>query len=196
MTNLPSEGRQLVPSAYSPPPPNYQRQLHAEHLARHARFRLNALAFQRSEREKIDPEGPSCSWPNPVQEFLWLSREGFSCPWPDGRSYYPTINKIINSVCDHFRIDKIDILSARRTAEIVRARHIGMYLAKVLTPKSLPQIGRKFGGRDHSTVHSAIRRIASLIGDEKNRGDFPPAFDPDIAAAVAALRSKISGGQA
>ena len=183
---VPSEGRQLVPSAYSPPPPNYQRQLHAEHLARQARFLLNAIAFQRSERE-----GPSCSWPNPAQEFLWLSREGFSCPWPDGRSYYPTIDKIIDSVCTHFSIDKIDILSARRTAEIVKPRHIGMYLAKVLTPKSLPQIGRHFGGRDHTTVLSAIRRIASLIGDEKNRGDYPPAFDPDIAAAVATLRSEI-----
>ncbi len=191
MTNLPIEGRALIPSAYSPPPPNYQRQLHIEHLARQARFRLNALAFQRSEREKIDPEGPSCSWPNPVQEFLWLSREGLSCPWLDERSYNPTINKIIDSVCNHFSIDKIDILSARRTKPIVRPRQVGMYLAKVLTPKSLPQIGRQFGGRDHTTVLSAIRRIASLIGDEKNRGDYPPAFDSDIAAAVATLRNEI-----
>ncbi len=64
MTRLSSEGRQLVPSAYSPPISNYQRQLHAEHLARQARFLLNAIAFQLSERE-----GPSCSWPNPSKNF-------------------------------------------------------------------------------------------------------------------------------
>ena len=63
----------------------------------------------------------------------------------------------------HFNVSRGDILSARRTASVVRPRQIAMYLSKLLTPRSLPEIGRRFGGRDHTTVLHAVRKITGLV---------------------------------
>jgi chromosomal replication initiator protein len=54
-------------------------------------------------------------------------------------------------------------LSSRRTANVVRPRQVAMYLAKQLTLRSLPEIGRRFGGRDHTTVLHAVRKIENLV---------------------------------
>jgi hypothetical protein len=62
-------------------------------------------------------------------------------------------------VADHFGIELRDMLSNRRTAHIVYPRQIAMYLAKTLTLRSLPDIGRRFAGRDHTTVLHAVRKI-------------------------------------
>jgi chromosomal replication initiator protein len=64
---------------------------------------------------------------------------------------------------DHFNVSRADILSSRRTATVVRPRQIAMYLSKLLTPRSLPEIGRHFGGRDHTTVLHAVRKITDLV---------------------------------
>lgn len=76
------------------------------------------------------------------------------------------IEDIQKLVATHFNVSRADILSARRTASVVRPRQIAMYLAKVLTPRSLPEIGRRFGGRDHTTVLHAVRKIAGLATAE------------------------------
>lgn len=73
------------------------------------------------------------------------------------------IEDIQKLVATHFNVSRADILSSRRTASVVRPRQIAMYLAKVLTPRSLPEIGRRFGGRDHTTVLHAVRKIAELV---------------------------------
>ena len=70
-------------------------------------------------------------------------------------------------VARHYNVSKADLLSGRRTRTIVRPRQIAMYLAKVLTPRSLPEIGRRFGGRDHTTVLHAVRKIEGLIEGDK-----------------------------
>ena len=57
-------------------------------------------------------------------------------------------------------------LSSRRTANVVRPRQVAMYLAKILTLRSLPEIGRRFGGRDHTTVLHAVRKIETLAGND------------------------------
>ena len=72
------------------------------------------------------------------------------------------IEDIQRVVSRHYNVSKADLLSARRTRTIVRPRQIAMYLAKVLTPRSLPEIGRRFGGRDHTTVIHAVRQIEKL----------------------------------
>ncbi len=69
------------------------------------------------------------------------------------------IEDILKFVSRHYNISRTDILSARRTRTIVRPRQIAMYLAKTMTPRSLPEIGRRFGGRDHTTVLHAVRKI-------------------------------------
>jgi chromosomal replication initiator protein len=76
------------------------------------------------------------------------------------------IEDIQKLVATHFNVSRADILSSRRTASVVRPRQIAMYLAKVLTPRSLPEIGRRFGGRDHTTVLHAVRKIAGLATTE------------------------------
>jgi len=69
------------------------------------------------------------------------------------------IEDILKVVSRHFNVGRTDLLSARRAREVVMPRQIGMYLAKKLTQRSLPEIGRRFGGRDHSTVLHAVRKI-------------------------------------
>jgi chromosomal replication initiator protein len=73
-----------------------------------------------------------------------------------------TIEQIQRAVCSHFRIDKSEMSSQRRTRCVARPRQVAMYLAKELTPRSYPEIGRRFGGRDHSTVIHAVKTIESL----------------------------------
>ncbi|MGH2342262.1 chromosomal replication initiator protein DnaA [Segnochrobactraceae bacterium EtOH-i3] len=69
------------------------------------------------------------------------------------------IEDIQRVVSLHYQVSRADLVSARRTRVIVRPRQIAMYLAKTLTLRSLPEIGRRFGGRDHTTVLHAVRKI-------------------------------------
>jgi chromosomal replication initiator protein len=73
-----------------------------------------------------------------------------------------TIDEIIRKVADHYNLRLSDLLSARRARSVARPRQVAMYLAKTLTTRSLPEIGRKFGGRDHTTVIHAVRKIEEL----------------------------------
>ncbi len=79
-----------------------------------------------------------------------------------------TIDEIQKLVSEHFDIKQIDLLSARRARAVARPRQIAMYLAKRMTTRSLPEIGRKFGGRDHSTVIHAVRRIEELRDTDRD----------------------------
>ena len=82
------------------------------------------------------------------------------------------IDDILKIVGRHYNVAKADLLSPRRSRTVVVPRQIGMYLAKKLTSRSLPEIGRRFGGRDHSTVLHAVRKI-----DEQVRVDEAMAKD-------------------
>ena len=82
------------------------------------------------------------------------------------------IEDIIKTVSRHFGVSKPDILSQRRHRSVVWPRQIGMYLAKQLTARSLPEIGRRFGNRDHTTVLHAIRKIeGALDGNQRLRDE-------------------------
>lgn len=78
------------------------------------------------------------------------------------------IDDIQKLVASHYNISRSDILSSRRTANVVRPRQIAMYLSKVMTLRSLPEIGRRFGGRDHTTVLHAVRKIEELVAKDKS----------------------------
>ncbi len=73
-----------------------------------------------------------------------------------------TIEEIIRKVAEHYNLRMTDLISARRARVVARPRQIAMFLSKSLTSKSLPEIGRKFGGRDHTTVIHAVKKIEEL----------------------------------
>ena len=93
-----------------------------------------------------------------------------------------TIDEIQKLVSRHFELKPLDLVSARRARAIARPRQIAMYLAKRLTTRSLPEIGRKFGGRDHSTVIYAVRKIEELRDTDR-----------DIDNAVRVLMKELEG---
>jgi chromosomal replication initiator protein len=88
-----------------------------------------------------------------------------------------TIDEIQRRVAEHFNIRLGEMTSDRRARAVARPRQVAMYLAKQLTTRSLPEIGRKFGGRDHTTVMHAVRKIEELKGT-----------DPALAEDVELLR--------
>ncbi|HBH26192.1 MAG TPA: chromosomal replication initiator protein DnaA [Rhodospirillaceae bacterium] len=93
-----------------------------------------------------------------------------------------TIDEIQRKVAEHYALRLPDMHSARRARAVARPRQIAMYLAKQLTPRSLPEIGRKFGGRDHTTVMHAVRKIEELM-----------EADAQIAQDVDLLRRALAG---
>ena len=93
---------------------------------------------------------------------------------------YVTIENIIKTVCDYFKINVREMLSQRRSRYLVRPRQIAMYLTKNLTSKSLPDIGREFAGRDHTTVIHSVKTIDKLRGK-----------DEEMSKAIEKLKNKI-----
>lgn len=91
-----------------------------------------------------------------------------------------TIDDIQKRVCEHYNIKMSDLLSPRRARAVARPRQVAMYLAKQLTTRSLPEIGRKFGGRDHTTIMHGVRKIEELRG-----GD--PSLNEDIEILTRSL---------
>lgn len=91
-----------------------------------------------------------------------------------------TIANIQKKVADYYKISQNELISNRRSRNIARPRQIAMYLAKKLTTKSLPEIGHKFGGKDHTTVIHSVKKIEELIKS-----------DIEISEAVAKLRAEI-----
>jgi chromosomal replication initiator protein len=81
------------------------------------------------------------------------------------------IEDIQRIVARQYNVSRGDLLSSRRTANVVRPRQVAMYLAKTLTLRSLPEIGRRFGGRDHTTVLHAVRKIEGLVGNDNALAD-------------------------
>ena len=82
-----------------------------------------------------------------------------------------TIDEIQRKVAEHYTLRLSDMHSARRSRNVARPRQIAMYLCKKLTPRSLPEIGRKFGGRDHTTVMHAVRKIEEMVGEDISFAD-------------------------
>ncbi|MGE5502927.1 MAG: chromosomal replication initiator protein DnaA [Actinomycetota bacterium] len=79
-----------------------------------------------------------------------------------------SIEEIQKKVAEHFNIKLAEMSSARRSRQVARPRQVAMYLAKQLTSRSLPEIGRKFGGRDHTTVMHAVKKVEELRETDSN----------------------------
>ena len=92
-----------------------------------------------------------------------------------------TVDEIQKTVATHFGVSTSDICSKRRTQNVVRPRHVAMYLAKTMTTRSLPDIGRRFGGRDHSTVIHAVKKVTEMLKSGDSIAD-------DVDALTRALK--------
>jgi chromosomal replication initiator protein len=84
-----------------------------------------------------------------------------------------TIDEIQRKVAEHFNMRVADMHSERRARAVARPRQVAMFLSKQLTQRSLPEIGRKFGGRDHTTVMHAVKKVEELMANDQ-------AFAEDI----------------
>ncbi len=94
-----------------------------------------------------------------------------------------TVDHIQKAVAEHYGLTQADLLSERRARAVARPRQAAMWIAKQITTRSLPDIGRRFGGRDHTTVLHAVRRIEALKAD-----------DPALARDLDVLLRKLRGG--
>lgn len=93
-----------------------------------------------------------------------------------------TIDDIQRRVCEFYSTKVSEILSSKRTKNLTKPRHVAMYLSKIMTTKSLPEIGKKFGGKDHTSVLHSVRKIEKLILD-----------DPLLAKDVDTLKRSLEG---
>jgi chromosomal replication initiator protein len=93
-----------------------------------------------------------------------------------------TIDEIQRKVAEHFNLRVADMYSERRARAVARPRQVAMFLAKSLTQRSLPEIGRKFGGRDHTTVMHAVKKVEELM-----------ASDHGFAEDIELLRRTLAG---
>lgn len=152
-------------------------QIHERHKQFHQRIARRAAALQARSSDgtsierpvaiiQVKPEPPpppaKPMFP-PVPDHLMVeAHRVLKSPAWDG-----SILKIQRAVCADYGVSMNDLVSSRRTADIVRPRQVAVYLCRRLTVKSLPEIGRKFGGRDHTTMIAAIRRIERLIASDQ-----------------------------
>ncbi len=98
-----------------------------------------------------------------------------------GKAKIPTVARIQQAVASFYHIRPMEMVSQRRSREVARPRQVAMYLARELTPHSLPQIGRFFGNRDHTTVMHAIKRVEEFI-----------ALDWEFSEDVEDLRDRLT----
>lgn len=146
-------------------PGPYQMQLHRERMLRRARLQVPVTP------PKI--YDPAIFLP---AEILVYPTHVFAddCDQPFGKGSVirsaSRIREIQDLICRNLKLSRADLLSVRRDRYAVMARHIAMYLCKVHTPNSLPDLGLRFGGRDHTTVLNGVRRIEATMASPMGTG--------------------------
>lgn len=172
--------------------------LEAEIHERHVKFNATIARLSSLVERRVGPDVkfiPNTPYGVPKEQppvVLYFIRspdvEWWPCMWmydlatSRPNAFANHISVILDIVCQHFNVSKLDVCSPRRTADIVLPRQIGMHLSRKLTQKSLPEIGRRFGDRDHTTVLHADRKIALLAEN-----------DQQFAARLLALELKVRG---
>lgn len=136
------------------------------------------IAAPKPKRKVLPPVKQQPALPPPLTPAERMAAVISRCASFDDE--YPPVSLIIDLTAAYFLVGKLDIVSARRTATVMRPRHIAMYLAREMTPLSFPKIGEFFGGRDHTTLISAWRRIGWRM-----------ECDPDLRVQVEAIRAEI-----
>jgi hypothetical protein len=151
--------------------------------ARAHKARLARIAGRAIMPKTVQPMAVVICEPEPVVALAPVEPEptplhAFHVPWNEDRVI--TVDMIKATVCREFGVTKVEIEAARRTIKIVRPRQVAMYLARELTTRSLPDIARRFGRRDHTTAIHSANKISQLM-----------AADPVFAARVNAIRESL-----
>ena len=151
-----------------------QRRIALERRERLNRFAQNACVPLAPQPEtEVEEKAPSIEVTACNGQVVTVTQDQIAEAWAmfDAvglGSTRPSINRIIREVCTYYSIPAVDLISARRTRDLVIPRQVAMYLAKKMTLRSLPEIGRRFGDRDHTTVLHAVRKMTLLVdlGDD------------------------------
>ena len=157
---------------------------HARHKAFHHSIATAAAALRVCTTPAITRDSVAPAPPEPEPEHspeykeLWFSIVDVSA------NKTLSMLRIKHAVCDVFGVRHDDMISARRQKVILLPRQTAMYLCKELTPSSLPAIGRAFGGRDHSTVLHACRKIARLMLSDAELADTVSHIRTDLEALL------------
>jgi hypothetical protein len=164
-----------------------QRAAQERHKAVQARM---ADAARRNAGQAKAPAVSSAELYRPAQ--CLCAEHFFDAAWkilsaPTGLSveepkHVPSVQRIQQAVCEHYQITTADLLSASRAQEFATPRQVAMYLCRTLTGRSMPDIGRRFGDRKHTTVLHAARKIAARL-------ERSPRLARQIEAIVAQLRT-------
>lgn len=144
-----------------------QRKYMMEHIARVEKIAACAKVSEPiaiNDAPIIEPKNDLAEWIerqdriNPIPKDPWFTIEEI-----DQNDLRPKIVDIQHFVAKFYEITRTELVSIGRNSHLVRARQVGMYLCKKLTVRSMPEIGRRFGNRDHTTVLHAIRKIDALV---------------------------------
>ena len=162
-----------------------QRAAQERHKAAQARF---ADAARRGAGQAAAPAVSSVGLHRPAQ--CLCAEHFFDAAWKmlaaptrlsiEEPKHVPSVQRIQQAVCSHYQIAATDLLSASRAQEFAMPRQVAMYLCRTLTGRSLPDIGRRFGDRKHTTVLHAARKIAAHL-------EHSPRLARQIEAIVAQL---------
>jgi chromosomal replication initiator protein len=171
-------------------------ELHRAHVARQANYaaisissqektNLRLIARSESRREREEAAKRLRAEIAHRESFIHEAARAFVCGValamnPNAFLSKIKVRHIQETVARHFGVKMSDMVSDSRFANVVEPRQVAMYLAKVTTQRSLPDIGMRFGGRDHSTVFHAVRKIAARM-----------AVDDSYRGMVEALRAEI-----
>ena len=169
-----------------------QIELHNAHKARLQRIAAGAARLNPKTDSEFSAALNAVEEPEKVEEQNagWADRqvERYRNNWfsivsvrKAAKSGAPTIRSIQRTTCDVYGVYIEDLLSGRRTLDIVLPRHVSMYLAVTMTGLSYPQIARATGLRDHSTAIHAYRKIEKLLRS-----------DAQLAAQVAEIKARLS----
>ena len=131
-------------------------------LQEHHDFNLRPPKGWRPRVVKLDPP--------PLVQTEVASPRGPYKTWfsvePDLTQQPPKLSHIAKTACRYFKVELVELYSQRRDARLVYARQIAFYLAKIRTSHSYPEIGRRYGNRDHTTVLHGVRKIGRLVKDD------------------------------
>lgn len=168
--------REVIPKTKPKPKPKAPPPPRAEPVPR-----PEIGATRNDERQTVEATASARPEPAPAAEAPRVEP-----PSPSLRRLIelPLIDQITRAVCEEFNMTKIELWSERRTLNVVRPRHLAFSLCKHLTTRSLVEIGRRFGGRDHTTVLNGVRKMAPFLEATK---DGMPA-DATLAHWVRVMR--------